>query len=220
MTHTPEVPMPATFPYVERIVRIIRDRVVDDTAAIVLIDFARAYADARCEKLQAELHVCNHKLKGMDVLSELVDGLRNECVQAEAERDALEERVKAMERLPSGGTFPEITHEQRLAKAHCGTKRGNSADARAMRLCAGLANACLTKLGEIGGNYARAKHRAETAERERDEARRDAERYRWLRHCTADDELKIMYPESRELRFGPDLDAAIDAAGGRRVCGR
>lgn len=81
------------------------------------------------------------------------------------------ERLAELERASNGDTFPEITHEQRLAKAHCGTRRGNSADARAMRLCAELASACLTKLGEIGGNYARAKHRAETAERERDEAR-------------------------------------------------
>lgn len=66
MTTTEEVPMPATYPYVERLVRIFRDRVGDDTSAIVLLDFARAYADARCAELQAERDALAEKVKAME----------------------------------------------------------------------------------------------------------------------------------------------------------
>ena len=87
MTTTEEVPMPATYPYVERLVRIFRDRVGDDTSAIVLLDFARAYADARCAKLQ----------EAVEAARRTAEYWKAEHREANAHIDALAEKVKAME---------------------------------------------------------------------------------------------------------------------------
>lgn len=124
MTTTHDVPMPEpdcgtirvgykdiSLGYSEEAMRAYADaRCAQESSALIslLADIRAAAGDPtgkldwpglveHVAKLQAELHVCNHKLKGMDVLSELVDGLRRECVQAEAERDALAEKVKELQ---------------------------------------------------------------------------------------------------------------------------
>lgn len=140
----------------------------------------------------------------------LVEQLRAELAAVTEERD------KAVRDL----AFAEQWYAVRFERLADLGKSAGCWDAMAAIIANGTADPYETPT--YAQQLVRANHRADVAERERDQLRaeaealrKDAERYRWLRNPDQDAALvldKMVSSGVYEYRAGDELDAAIDAA--------